>query len=313
MKKYMVLLLAAILLLIGSGCQLEGLAAAIAAAEHDADDTLSALLEAVASEDSAAATALFSENARREMEDVPRDVASMLDYLQGNRFDYLPSRSPSVEQTWERDGSFREMESASYDISSETQTYRLAMRVVTVDTAHQENVGIWSLSLIRAEEDPQPDYAYAGDCTYQTGIHIGAKCEPVTNGDPEVAEALSIQTVTDLLDAAVEGDRAAASALFAENAVETENFPQTLENLMDCFADGYVTFAPTDAVELSYGCDADGQWRETGVASFLVQTAQGDYRLDIRQVYYNTTTPEDIGLWLATVTPCAAEISETAS
>ena len=53
--------------------------------------------------------------------------------------------------------------------------YRIAIQSFTVDTANPNNVGIWSLYIIKAEDDEDPYSAYRGDGKYTPGIHINIK------------------------------------------------------------------------------------------------------------------------------------------
>lgn len=63
----------------------------------------------------------------------------------------------------------------TYDFRTVSGDYRLAFKYVDIDTAEPDNVGIWSVYIIRAEEDVDLQYAYWGDHNYTPGIWIGVK------------------------------------------------------------------------------------------------------------------------------------------
>lgn len=125
---------------------------------------------------------------------------------------------------------------------------------------------------------------------------------PVVNGDEEKAGELSLETVTDLLTAVEKDDRAAALALFS--AQSQADFEETWNALRACFGNGYENLSVDKVEGVMRGLDVDEQWRERGWLSLLVTTEQGEYRLDIEQVYYNSTNEDDVGLRSVTVTEC---------
>ena len=61
----------------------------------------------------------------------------------------------------------------TYDFNTNICKYRLAIKWCAQDTSNADNVGIWSLYIIRAEDDITPNHAYWGDCLWTNGINIG--------------------------------------------------------------------------------------------------------------------------------------------
>ena len=108
--------------------------------------------------------------------------------------------------------------------------------------------------------------------------------------------------MTDLLTAVEKDDRAAALALFS--AQSQADFEETWNALRTCFGNGYENLSVDKVEGVMRGLDVDEQWRERGWLSLLVTTEQGEYRLDIEQVYYNSTNEDDVGLRSVTVTEC---------
>lgn len=311
MKKSIACLLTIVWLLLAVGCKLptriSGEESPPISSEKSASDspenaTVSAFLEAIAARDSEAITALFAENAREEASDFRDDVEELLDYMHEKKFQVEEITVPNSRQSIRFGKVIRQEETVHCEITSEGDTYRLAMRNVTKDIEEPKNAGIWSLSVIRTVDDPRPEFPYGGDCTYRPGIFVGAVLNPVVDGDEEKAGELSLETVTDLLTAVEKDDRAAALALFS--AQSEADFEETWSTLRACFANGYEHLFVDKNKGVMTGRNDDGQWRERGWLSLLVTTEQKKYRLDIEQVYYNSTNEDDVGLRSVTVTEC---------
>lgn len=311
MKKSIACLLTIVWLLLAVGCKLptriSGEESTLNSSEKSASDspenaTVSALLEAIAARDSEAITALFAENAREEASDFRDDVEELLDYMHEKKFQVEKNTVPNSRQSIRFGKVIRQEETVRCEITSEGDTYRLAMRNVTKDIEKPKDVGIWSLSVIRTVDDPRPEFPYGGDCTYRPGIYVGAVLNPVVDGDEEKAGELSLETVTDLLTAVEKDDRAAALALFS--AQSEADFEETWNALRTYFGNGYENLSVDKVERIMEGRNDDGQWRERGWLSLFVTTEQKKYRLDIEQVYYNSTNEDDVGLRSVTVTEC---------
>lgn len=311
MKKSIACLLTMVWLLLAVGCKLpatiSGEESTLNSSEKSTSDspensTVSALLEAIAARDSEAITALFAENAREEVSDFHDDVEELLNYMHEKDFQVEEITVPSSGQSIRYGKVIQQKETVRCEITSEGDAYRLAMRNITKDIEDPKNAGIWSLSIIRTVDDPRPERPYNGDCTYRPGIYVGAVLNPVIDGNEEKAGELSLQTVSDLLTAVKEDDRAAALALFS--AQSQADFEETWNALRACFANGYEHLFVDKNEGVMTGRNDDGQWREQGWLSLLVTTEQKKYRLDIEQVYYNSTNEDDVGLRSVTVTEC---------
>ena len=98
----------------------------------------------------------------------------LFDYYRGEFVSYDDWGGPGVEQSVDNGRKKKEMYS-TYDIKTSEQMYRIAIQSFTVDTANPNNVGIWSLYIIKAEDDEDPYSAYRGDGKYTPGIHINIK------------------------------------------------------------------------------------------------------------------------------------------
>lgn len=260
--------------------------------ENLSDEVVHQLLDAAAAGDVEAIVSLFAPNALQETGDLTQDAAAFAAYLQGTQFAFEREHN-NVGKSWNY-GTYRQEEQTCYAITSEMQTYRLAMLAITYDDETPDDVGIWSLSLIRSEDDPRPERTYAGDCLFHSGIFLDAACAPVIMGNHEKAGEISLQTTTALLDAVSRNDREAAKALFAK---EGTDFDTTWEALVRCFGDGYTALTLDTVHSARSGPDEEaGEWNEIGELSFLATTASGIFSINVTQEYYNTTNPYTIGL-----------------
>ena len=58
---------------------------------------------------------------------------------------------------------------------TDKQTYRIAIQDCVIDETNSANVGIWSLYIIKMEDDTDPSFAYWGDGKNTPGININIK------------------------------------------------------------------------------------------------------------------------------------------
>lgn len=63
----------------------------------------------------------------------------------------------------------------SCDVVTNVREYRFLFLDITVDDYNPDNVGIWSLYVIKKEDDTDPQMGYGGDGKYTPGINIGIK------------------------------------------------------------------------------------------------------------------------------------------
>ena len=268
-----------------------------------ANQTLALLLDALQRDDKTAAAEVFSANMRQSLADFPQKLDELFAYFDGEVQGDLHTDFSGISRGVNY-GEYRITVTVYCDIITTADSYRMTFSLTALDTETPENEGIWSLSILRAEDDPLTDSKYGGDWTYADGIHVGALCAPVTEGNYEVARKLSLQAMDDLLAALREGETEAAAALFASNAkAQAENFPQELEALHTLFGSGEVELTVDRAISVDYGRHANNQYQEHGVFTYRAETPHGTYLLALKQTYYDSTVTEDIGLWSLYVFP----------
>lgn len=137
-----------------------------------ANERFEALLEAIQSKNAQAVKELFSDNAWAESGNMEKSILVLFDYFQGELVSYKSWAGPSVHAT-KNHGEYWKSYDCTYDFETTQDKYRLAMEIITVDTADADNVGIRSLYIIRFEDDTDQNCAYRGDGAYTPGINIG--------------------------------------------------------------------------------------------------------------------------------------------
>ena len=137
-----------------------------------ANNKFSELIDAIQTQDINTLKSLFSKNTLKEAENLDESIRHLFDYLQGELVSYNDWAGPGVTAKNDADGYWKQYYS-TYDLETTQDKYRLAMEIITVDTADADNVGIRSLYIIRFEDDTDQNCAYRGDGAYTPGINIG--------------------------------------------------------------------------------------------------------------------------------------------
>ncbi len=148
------------------------------------------VLDSIENNDNESLKKLFSKKAITQLNDIDQSIYSLFDYFQGDFVSYDDWAGSGGETTWDN-GYKQEIIYSSFDVKTSTNEYRFAFKIVTVDTADKDNVGIHSLYIIKMEDDIDPELGYVGDNKYTAGIHIGVKNTLPTEDD--TLEAVSIE------------------------------------------------------------------------------------------------------------------------
>lgn len=138
------------------------------------------ILNAIQKKNRTELESMFSKKAIVEAENFDQSISDLFDYFQGDFISYNDWGGPSGDETWDY-GNKQKILYLSYDVKTSNQEYRFAIQDFTVDTANKNNVGIWSLYIIKMEDDTNPRYAYGGDDKSTPGINIGIK-SPLREG-----------------------------------------------------------------------------------------------------------------------------------
>ena len=141
--------------------------------EQMANARLEEVFNLISNRDEEALRTLFSKNAVLLSNDLDQTIIDLFDYVHGILVSYC-DRGLNGESGFD-DGKSYEILFSSYDIVTTEQKYRVAIKECVKNTFDLDEVGIWSLYIIKTEDDTNPKIAYRGDDCYLPGIHIGIK------------------------------------------------------------------------------------------------------------------------------------------
>lgn len=133
-------------------------------------ESITALTSAIANKESLNVKNLFSVGQISEIENFDNDIKLLEQYFTGSVTNIKKS-ALSAENGL--DGDWKEKYiSASYEVKTTDDDYRLALKLCAIDTKYKENIGIWSLYVIKESKITYPEYAYWGDGKDKPGINI---------------------------------------------------------------------------------------------------------------------------------------------
>ena len=133
---------------------------------------IESVLDAIQNKDKEKLTSLFSKNILGELQSYDESVDALFDYFNGSVESFDDDFSLLVEG-FEEDGFFGKFMISKFDVKTDVCDYYFAMRYVT--EGNENDVGITSLSIIKASEYDDSEYIYSGDSKYTPGIHIAAQ------------------------------------------------------------------------------------------------------------------------------------------
>lgn len=139
---------------------------------EDADNKLHSFVDCLNDEDREGIKSLFAKNKTAEISDFDESIEELLLYYDGEYIS-VERHSTGVEEDKDS-GIERKWYNMSYDVTTDTQIYRMAFYWCAKDTGDKGNVGIESFYIIKATDDPRyPQFTYRGDGSWMPGINIG--------------------------------------------------------------------------------------------------------------------------------------------
>lgn len=139
-----------------------------------ARERLDLLLSSLQNKDRNALSSLFSEKSIKDAKDFQNNIDKLFEYFEGTNIKYDDYSPLNIEN--KRDGNLvKKTIYSSYDVQTETQTYRIAIQDIITNTYEKDNVGFYSIYIIILSEDTDPQYTYRGDGNDTPGINIGIK------------------------------------------------------------------------------------------------------------------------------------------
>lgn len=140
-----------------------------------ANERFEQILDACQKQDAAALKEMFSEKAINDAVNFDDSITALFDFFQGEVITYENfGGGVKVDKEKHRDGRSKKWISSTYDVETSAEKYRLAFEEYTVDTADPNNIGVYSLYIIKAE-DTNIEFAYWGGWEFNPGIVIEKK------------------------------------------------------------------------------------------------------------------------------------------
>lgn len=136
---------------------------------EQADALFAQIIAAIESQDSETMKAFFAAYVIDTAEDIENDISSLFDFYEGEMTTY--KRSGPGSHTSKEGGEYTKEIFASYDVTTTTGVYRIAINFCTAYSENADRVGLTSMYIIKAE-DSDMNFAYWGDDVWDTGIVI---------------------------------------------------------------------------------------------------------------------------------------------
>lgn len=135
------------------------------------EEIIVGVFSAIKEQDKEAIRGLFSKKAINSDCDFDKKVDELFDFIQGELVTYDDWGGPGEDAEYNAEYTWLSKQH-SYDVITTEQKHRLAIKEYTIDSANPDNIGIYSLYVIKTEDDPYAEYAYGGDGKWEPGIHL---------------------------------------------------------------------------------------------------------------------------------------------
>lgn len=140
-----------------------------------ANAKLEELLTAMQNKDKEKLKSLFAKNALSIVDDFDASMNDLFDYYEGDYISYDDWEGAFLIEEENIDAWIKTIK-PTYDIKTSKRSYRMTFDLRTVDTGDSDNIGLWSIDIIKAENDDLT-YAYRGNMKYIPGINLDVKSE----------------------------------------------------------------------------------------------------------------------------------------
>lgn len=137
-----------------SSCSAGGTRAAMLNSTDDGrntDNKLAQIVDAMNNRDKEALKALFSEQALEEAESLDDNIDYLFDFIQDDIESWERSGGPAIYEVVHYGQNTKESKTI-YNVYTKENEYLLFLLEYTIDTAHAENVGLFMLQIIKAED-----------------------------------------------------------------------------------------------------------------------------------------------------------------
>ena len=155
MHKFIISSILIFSLLFFSSCSLGGSRTEMLNKDNDderADDRLEEVIEALEKQDKDTLKAMFSEQALDDADDFDCNMDYLFDFFQGEVASWEKSSGPTVFESNDHGHKTKEV-SSYYYVNTDKIKYFFLLRDYPVDTDHSNNVGLYMLLVVKAEDE----------------------------------------------------------------------------------------------------------------------------------------------------------------
>ena len=131
------------------------------------------ILDSLKNRDTTAMKNVFSKKAISDAANLDESITALFDFFQGEYLSHNDWGGPISDAGKNDDGTGREWKTlrSTYDVETSKEKYRFAIEEYIADTSNPDNVGVYSLYVIKTE-DTDVSFAYWGDGYWTAGINI---------------------------------------------------------------------------------------------------------------------------------------------
>lgn len=220
---------------------------------------------------------LFALNAIKEIDEFDKDIDDLLEYHEGECTKIIFVHV-STQETIEY-GKYETIHNMSCDFLTTKTKYRMSIKWRVKDDFDKANEGIWSLDIIKYEEDLEGLSGYGGDGVPANGIYIGKVS--VSYYFDKLQKGLVEERDTDLIE-----------DLFAINAIQQkEDFNEELNALLSYVRGDYVwnnMHTPSGFYEEN---------KTTYIIEYDVETTAKVYCIAIKWCTEDKENENNVGIW----------------
>lgn len=144
--------------------------------QDTANANMEKVVKAIENKDKDGLRLMFSEKAIDQVLDINKSIDELIDYFKGTMISYNDWGGPMVEECMNGDGTGRNWKYlySSYDVETSEGIYRIYIQD-NIEDSENKSKGMWSLYIIKMEDDINTQLAYWGDTDENPGINIGIK------------------------------------------------------------------------------------------------------------------------------------------
>ncbi len=155
MKEFKLIILFVVILVLTTSCSIGGDRAKMlneSNEKEEANNTLEEVLNSISEEDKEALKGVFSDQVLENVDNIDEDIEYLFELLRGNVINWEMRTGPQVSETNDHGKKTKELKTW-YDVEIDENNFVIFILEYTVDTEQPENLGIYSLRVVKKEDE----------------------------------------------------------------------------------------------------------------------------------------------------------------